>query len=620
MAESKRGSLSKGLVWIILILLIVALAGFGATSFGGSLRSIGSVGDTEIPVDSYARTLEQQLRNLEQSTGQRITFSEAQAAGIDRSVLQQVISVAAIEDEADVLRLSVGDAAVRDEILRIPAFQGLDGQFDRAAYELALRRSNMDVDDFEQGIRDETARALLQGAVVGGVQTPAILTDTLFNFARETRDISIVFLGPDDLPGDLPAPGDAELRAFYEETPEPFTAPETRKITYAWLTPEMLIPETDVDEDALRAIYEERDAEFNQPERRLAERLVFADAPAAEAAAAAIAAGETSFDALVEERGLTLEDVDLGTVSAADLGSAAEPVFALTEPGIAGPVETGLGPALFRVNAILNARETPFEEVRDALSDEAAAIEARRSISDKIEPVEDLLAGGATIEEIAEETRFELGQIDWHDGLASFGGRSIDGYEEFRAAALAANPGDFPEVAQLSDGGLFMIRLDEIVPPVLRPFEEVRADVAARFDAKRSRDLLIERAEQIAAAQKEGETLEAQGFTPEARPAQLRDAFAEDLPQDAITTAFEMEPGEARAVAGPDGAVIVRLDAVNAADAQAEEAVQLRNAFAERTGQSYAQDIMTAYTRALELEKGITLQQSAISAVNAQFN
>ena len=41
-------SISKGFVWVILALLIVGLAGFGASNLSGTVRSVGAVGDNRL--------------------------------------------------------------------------------------------------------------------------------------------------------------------------------------------------------------------------------------------------------------------------------------------------------------------------------------------------------------------------------------------------------------------------------------------------------------------------------------------------------------------------------------------------------------------------------------------
>ncbi len=77
----------------------------------------------------------------------------------------------------------------------------------------------------------------------------------------------------------------------------------------------MILDEMVVPDEAVARLYNERIAEFVQPERRLVERLVYLDQARAEEAMARVDAGEASFEDLVAERGLSLTDVDLGDVS-----------------------------------------------------------------------------------------------------------------------------------------------------------------------------------------------------------------------------------------------------------------------------------------------------------------
>lgn len=615
MAKSTTGKTASSIgVWIIVLLLIVGLAGFGAGGFGGTVRTIGSVGDTDISTDRYANALRQELSALTQQTGRNFTLAEAQAFGLDRAVLQQVIATTALENEASDLGLSVGDAAVSREVLRLPGFQSAAG-FDRDSYEMAVRQSGQTVAEFESGIRRDTARTLLQTAVVAGAETPDTFTDTLYSFARQTRDLTYVQFAPGDLETPLPAPDEADLRAFYDDNPDTFLLPEQRRITYAWLTPDMMMDDVAVDDEALRRLYEERLDEFVQPERRLVERLVFESEENAQAARDAIEAGETDFETLVQERGLSLSDIDLGDLSRAQLGSAADAVFALDEPGIAGPVTTDLGPALMRMNGILSAQEVTFEEAREELVLEFADGAARRLVNEQIDMVDDLLAGGATLEDLAAETPLELGTVLFSDETEA----PIARYNDFRVAASAAEVGDFPEVVQIEEGGIFALRLDEIVPPARQPFDEVQAEVILAWEASETEKALRAQAEALLAEVESGADLVGGATDPVEVTGVLRDAFLEDTPDVLITTVFEMTEGELRVISADGGAWLVRLDAVQAPDLASDEAQQIRAGFAEQTAQSYAQDMIDAFTLSVQSKAGIALNETAINAVNTQF-
>jgi peptidyl-prolyl cis-trans isomerase D len=610
-----KGKASNFFVWVILLLLIVGLAGFGATNFGGSVQSVGRVGETEIEINRYALEMQQELRALAAEQGRTVPMTEANEMGLPQAVLGRVVGQAAMEDEAAALGLSVGDEAVSKQILAIPAFQGVDGNFDREAYGFTLESSGLSVAEFEQRIRTETAANLVQSAVASGVILPPVFTEQIYAFAREARDVTWARLGPDDLETIVEAPTEAELVAFHDANPALFTAPETKAITYAWLTPDMVLDTIEPDEAALRAVYDDRIEEFVQPEKRLVERLVFPDEAAAQAAKARVDAGETDFDALVAERGLELADVDMGDVSEAELGDAGAAVFALAEPGVAGPAPSSLGPALYRVNAILAPREITFEEAREELLPEVQMDRARRAIQDMVDDLDDRLAGGASIEDMAEETDMELGQIDFTAETSE----GIAAYASFREAAAAAQPDDFPEIVEIPEGGVFALRVDEVRPPTLQPLDEVRDAVVAAWKAAETTRLMADEAGVVAESIRNGREMAAVRLPLGTERGMTREMFVENTPADFVTQVFEMEPGEIRVVSDATGAWIVRLDQVTEADQDSPEAQALKGMFGQQGTQALATDVLEAFTQALIATKGVEINQAAVNAVHANF-
>lgn len=593
--------------------MAVGLGGFGVTNFGGGLSTVGSVGDRDITTGAYARALQQEMRALGAQINQPVTMEMAKAFGLDQQVRRRLVTEAALSNEADRIGLSVGDARVAREITGTDAFHGPSGQFDRETYRLVLRQNNLSEGEFETGLREDMARSLLQGAVGGGFIAPAQMVNTLHAYIAERRSFGLLRVTEANLAKPLAAPTDAELQAWYEAHPADFTAPETKRITYAALLPQDVAATLPADEAALRRLYDERHAEFVQPERRLVERLVFPTAEAAAEARKRLDAG-TPFETLVSERGLELADIDLGDASRDALGGAADAVFALTEPGIAGPVETDLGPALFRVNGVIAAHETPFEEVRDDLLTEYQQEAAGRAIAGRREQIDDLLAAGATLEDLAGEAGMEIATVDYAPGLDS----DIAGYEAFRTAADKLQKDDFPETILLNDGGLLAMRLDEVVAPKLKPFEEVRDDVAeaARKDALTK--ALAARATEIAKAAEEGTDLGSFGPVEDLGP-MTRDGFVEGVPETLVPAAFEMQQGAFRAIEGADFAGVLRLDAVEPAAADDEAARALKASLSAQIEQALSQDALALFSNSLMQEAGITLNDAAISAVQAQF-
>ncbi|MBV7410109.1 peptidylprolyl isomerase [Maritimibacter sp. DP1N21-5] len=610
-------NISRFFVWIIMGLVLVGLVGFGSFNFGGSANSIGRVGDTDIDASAYFRELNAEFRAWEAQTGQNITMAQAQTIGLDQQVLSRVITTTALENETARVGISVGDQNLATRVTEIEAFQGPNGAFDRETYNFVLDQSGLTAREFEETMRAEVARTILAGAVTQGVTMPEVYTNTLYAYARETRDFTWAEVTATALETPVPAPSDEEVQAWYDANPEAYTQPETRQITYAWMRPEDVVAQIPVSDEDLRQQYEARLEEFVIPERRLVERLVFADEGAAQSAADRIAAGETNFDDEVEARGLSLGDADLGDVTRGALGAAGEPIFALEEPGVVGPIDTDLGPALFRMNAILAASETTFEEAREGLLTDYTADAARRLVQAKARELDEQLASGATLEELAEaEEGLTVGKIAWYEGMED----GIAAYDGFRSAAADVTQTDFPEVFELSDGSVAAIRLDEIRAPELRPLDDVRDEVVADWRADATASALTARAQELIALFAEGnETPATQGLAEVVEEDMARTAFVAGTPPSLLEEIFAMEVGEWRVISGDGITVMARLDAIAEPDQSSEEARQIKSTFSARMGQTLALDLQDAFATAIEEQTGVTLDQAVINAVHANF-
>ncbi len=607
-------NLSKTFVWILMGLLMLGLAGFGATSLTGTVRTVAQVGNEDISVNEYVRELQREIRAVENQTGQPLQMSQALEFGLDQLALSRLTALAAFDNEVGLLGISIGDENLQKEILAIPAFQGVNGTFDREAYQFQLEQVGMTDTEFETDLRKESARTIVQGAIMGGVEMPQTLTDVLTDFIGARRSFTVATLAPDALTTPVAAPTDAQVQAYYDENSDQFTLPRTKQLTYAILSPDMLLDSVEVDEDSVRRLYDQRSAEFLQPERRLVERLPFPSEQEAKDAMAQLEVGGTSFEQLVRDYELELSDIDLGDVTREDLEGAADAVFAAELDTVVGPLPTVFGPALFRINGSLAENNTSFEDAAPILREELAADRARRQIEAQSEDINDLLAGGATLEELATETEMELGQIDWtrqsEDGVAA--------YEGFRSAAEAVQDGDFPEVAFLEDGSIFALRLNDVLPRRPEPLDTARERVAAAWTLVETGKALEEQANVVLEQLKEDGDFTATGLPFRVENALTRTAFLDDVPADFMTQVFEMEPGEMRVVPAAGTALIVRLDELLPPD-ETDELRQAQEALAAQLNQALAQNIFDAYVRDAQVRARPVVDQRALNAVQASY-
>ena len=611
--KKRRGA--SVMAWILMAMLIGGLGGFGVTNFGGGASSIGAVGAQKISAEDYARALRTQMSAMSQQMGQPLTFQMAQAFGLDKQVLQSVIDNAALDNEAARIGLSVGDKSILVKLNEINAFKGVDGKIDPVIYDQVLKQNNLTKAAFEAGIRADTARQLLQTSVGSGLTTPATLIDTVAAWAGEQRGFSLMVLREKSLPTPLAEPDAAALQAYYTTHIADYTRPEAKRISYAALLPDDIAADMPVDDAKLQQIYQSRLPEFVIPEKRLVERLGFATEADAAAAKARIDAG-TSFETLVQERKLTLADVDLGDVSQSQLGDAGAAVFAMTEPGVVGPLNSTVGPALFRMNAILAKQETTFEQAKPDLAKELQTEAAVKAIADKVNAIDDALAGGASLADLAKEQGLSLSSTDYAAGAEDNDPITAD--KAFIDAAAKLAEGDYPQAILLSSGGVIALQLDSILPPAPRAFDSVKDQVTTAARAEALAAALSAEADRIKTAVEAGSSLGSFGIV--SRSAAVdRQTRLPQTPNAVVAAAFEMQPNDLRVIQDQAYIAVLQLNSITAAPSDSEALAAIRAAIDSNGARSISDDVLQLYTRALTAEAGISLDQSMINAVNAQI-
>ena len=614
MMRSMRAKGNRSFAMILVGLLILGLAGFGIGGLGGGrINTVASVGEVPVTVDSYARMLNQRLQQL----GRGVSIAEAEDIGVFRDVLRVSLNTAAVSNEAARFGISIGDEFVRESLVGIAGFQGIDGNFDRDAYEFAIDRAGMTTVEFENDLRDELRRAIIQNSVALGVKSSDALAVAIMSHELEERDVEWARLSPSNLDSPVEEPSDAQIEEHYTANSDDHMSPLTRSLSYAWLLPDMLIDEVDISEEELLEVYEGEPGRFNVPEMRAIERVVFESDEIASEARSRLDSGVASFDDIIAERGIEPGDAYLGMVDRDELSAeAAEAVFSLEQPGIAGPAESVFGPALFRIGSIQNAVNTPFDEVREDIRVELAEDLARSLVSERVTGIDDLLASGATIEEIIAETDLEGGIVDLSEDPATHVGIAAE--REFRDAAWALAQGDFPEILDLSNGGIFMVRLDSVTEPEQLPLADVRNDVIEDWKRQVTMERLTEVADRIRSSLAVGDTLEdsEHGLEVTTENGITRRALIEGAPRQLTDELFSLASGETATVTADDDVYLVHLLEIRIPDEDVQEAVA---SYGQQNDQLRGSDMFQLYMSAVESAAGVSINQAAINQINTQL-
>ncbi|MBL6856995.1 MAG: SurA N-terminal domain-containing protein [Rhodobacteraceae bacterium] len=618
MAKALRSKSTNVFVWILMLLLIVGLAGFGAGSFGGSFSSIGSVGDEKVPLKTYIRALNNQLSQISQQTGQQFSLEQAKVLGVDRQVLEQVLAIAALDGQTIKAGISVGDEAVRNQLMDTQVFQGLDGKFDEKAYEFALSQADLSASEYDEILRRENARLLLQNAISGAIISDDTYALTLLKFHRQKRSFDWVRLNSSHLEKPVPEPSGAQIELFYKENPKNYTLPESRNITYAYLSPEMLFEGINLEKDELKKLYQDNIDQYVVEEKRSIQRLVFSNQTEATIALSSIQDGDKTFEQLVTERGLTLQDIDLGAIGASEIGlQASKEIFGSKETGLYGPHLSDLGPALYQVVSILNGKTISFEEAQKNLEFERKFEYATELMDDMVNDLDDLLASGATIEELANDTVMELKKTSFNLKNDLEG---LEATSEFKIEASKLSLEDYPTLLNSSNGDLFAIRLDALNPPTLQALEKVEAQVTTDWKKKETINQLKLIANDIAAKFKNGSDLKNLGLIVNNTNDIVRGGSVEGLPKSILPKIFNLNMGEIAQDDTDNYIFIAKLNSILEFDETAEENRKWIEYLTLQRDNQLAQDYLESFIVSIQDIEGVTIDQKSLNAVESSLN
>ena len=615
MATSIGSKTSKVFIWIILLLLIIGLGGFGIGGFGRSLNVIGSVGNKEISANRYVETLRQEISAFEQQSGSSISPSEAIKLGLDAQALEKLIATTALDVEASQIGLSVGNKELASYLNKISQFQGPDGNFNQDTYRMVLTQINKNVSDFEQDVREGLTRDMLKdGFSSGGLQTNTY-AESIFNYINEERIVKTAVLTKNDLINNIPSPSNADLKNFLSESEERFTVPERKKITYAILTPKSLVTTVKVSEQELSEKYESNYKIYNRPEFRRVERIAFQDSATAQRTLTSLKAQDVSFDTILEERGLTKNDVNLGLVSKETLSdNVGSSVFALPLFEVSQVIESDLGPALYRTVEIISSTTRSFEDVREELEESVLIDKSKRLIINKKDLYEDLLVGGASLEDLVKETEFELKSVSFH---SSFDHQLRDSVLISEAEKLKSD--DYPTLFDLNDGSIAAMRLDEILPSYLPKLDNIRDRVLKEWELFTLKAHLKELADDIikkTVPNSDWNYLDTK--TPKIVVLN-RLGTNPDSSFQLTNAAFNTNENTLGYIDNGDTGVIFEVTKVNLPNLDSNEAKIFIEQLNKQTKIEFENDIFIYFVEALQNKLGFKLDRAALNSIHQQF-
>lgn len=585
MLQSIR-ELSKS--WLFKGLMSLLVISFGIWGVGDMFkthpgqREVARVGKEKIPVQMLDLRFRIALPEARQVFGPDLTIEQAKQIGVMDRTLNLMMQESAFDQEANRLGLKLDDAIVFRRIAKMPHFQDKSGSFNVQAWQDLIGRSGLTERLFIDQEKGGMIRTLLFKTMIANTTPPQTLIDNMYRARGAKRILEVVALKNDSLKS-IPTPSDADLDAYRGEHEELFTAPEYRGLTIARLLAQDVEKDVAISEEDVKKAYETRGDELVLPETRDLIQVVLQDEDKAKALYEAAKSSKSLSDS-AKTKGLSavaLNKVDDKTI----LPELYTTAFGLTIGEVAEPVKSPMGWHVMQVKAVHQGGKPTFDQVKDELKKTLHEERVGDLLARSINQLDDLLAEGKTLEDVADSLKLHLTRYPFVDAQ----GKGADGKpiknmvspDNVVRAAFDLGAGETGQVMNDKEGNYFVVRTDQISPSRVMPLGEVRTKVLEALMNEKQAAEAAKAIEEMAQDIRDGAKATSFASRPGvevnlSKPISVLGDMDKSLPQTAMSQVFKMKKGDVITAADKEKAYALRLVDIVPVDPRKPEASRVK--------------------------------------------
>jgi peptidyl-prolyl cis-trans isomerase D len=625
MIQWMHGTVAKWILRFLAVFLIISFAAWGIEDMIRPASNIDNVADVDGTIIGRVEVgvqFSRLMNTMRSRLGPDFDTQQAVQLGLLDQILEQMINARLISLDASRLGLNAGEDQIRQAIFSDQRFRGIGNRFDANRFRQFLAIEGMPEGAFVAMMRDQIIRGQVAGALGASTKVPRILQETLFKYRNEKR-VAEVVLVPFNKAQDVAKPTDTDLAKFHKENPGLFTSPEYREVAAIYLDPDAMAKGHTPTEKRILAEFEDQRPRIAVPERRAVEQTLQADEANAKKLVQKIRAGKSFEDAVKAATGNA--PISLGTLSKLEMPdeTVADAAFAMALDTVSDPVKSPLGWHILKVSKIVPGIEPKLKEHRKRIIGELSREMAVDDIINLTGKLDDTLAGGARIEDASSTIGAKILKFDAVDR----DGRGIDGKPvkglpkspAFMERVFSAAEGENTNVEETRDSAFFVLRVDKIIPPAVKPLKDVRSKAVSEWTLRNTQSATRKRAEKLQEAAKATGSL-----TKAAKAAKLRVITSKPFtrfirePNSTVsselsTALFGAKKGEMVVGAAKNGFAVAVLKKIMPADLNANKA-DAKN-LKEQLKTALTTDALAQYLAALRQRFPVEINQTALDNI-----
>ena len=497
----------RWLMFIAMVLIIPSFVVTGIYSYNRMTQadnSIAKVGEDSITPEMFDRAKREQLERYRQQMGEQFRAGMLDTPEAREAILRMLMDESAVSQMVAKEYVDVSEAQAISLIKNADALKK-DGQFSPELYERFLQSQGKSDQQFVNEIRRDLAKETLLTGVTATYPVPPAVVEHLHKIITEQREIQTMIFNVDQYLGDVKVTPE-EVRAYYDQHQKEFLAEEHMTAEYVVLSPDDFKAGIKPNEEEVRGYYEQNKNKFTTPEERRASHILIAfgeDKEAskkkAEEVLAKVKANPADFAKLAKEfstdGGSAQQGGDLDFFPRGMMVKPFEDAtFSAKKGDIVGPIESDFGWHIIYVTDIRPSAIRPFEAVRSDIEAEYIGQMALREFSEKAEDFTNIVYEQAdSLEPVAKKFGLTIHKADnvTRAGVADpelkplFNEHVIDNLYGDECLKEKRNS----SAVEVGSNKLVAARVVKYYPTAVRPFAEVKAEIADGMKLRKAAEL-----------------------------------------------------------------------------------------------------------------------------------
>ncbi|MEW5768948.1 MAG: SurA N-terminal domain-containing protein [Pseudomonadota bacterium] len=572
MLEAIRERAQGWIAKVILALLIIPFALWGIDSYfsgGGKEKPAATVDGDEITQREFLKAVGDQKEAL----GGKVDEKALRESVMEQLVNTRILTNAALKDGYTVL-----EPQLHAMLAGLEAFQE-NGKFSQARLDAWLRSRSMSQGELMALLQQDQLLRQLQVGLGEGALVARPSVARLADILAQQREVNEIGFAQQAFAQQAKVTEDA-VKAEYEARKADYATPRQVRVQYVVLSTASLEQGLQVSDEQARQYYEANPAQYQEPEQRRASHILVKAPEDAKARQAAKAKAE---QLLAELRKNPARFAEIARQSSDDPGSAqrggdlgaftrdmmvkpfADAAWSMKQGEIRGLVESQFGYHIIRLDGVIPGAKVGFEVVKGEIQQQLRGEAAKRRFAEAAERFSNMVYEQPdSLEPVAKDFGLKLETSGWID-------------EKQASPAFLANPRVAEalfaedsltkhhniEAVEVAPSTLVSARVLESRPAGTRPFADVAPEIRQKLEAAAARKLAIEAGQKALAAARAGQL--PAGWSAAMTLSRMQPL---ELPREAVKAVFRADVAKLPAYVGvetADGYRIYRINRVTAA-------------------------------------------------------